>query len=467
MNHDSVILINLLKEFCLKHICSTEDFAKAEAAVLDGLFLMLADAFGKALEEFDSALASEHDKSWRVKDKRHRTILTEFGDVAFTRRIYIDECGKRRTLLDEVMALRQRKRLSPGAFEALAYLGGEIPYARAAKTLFRHCSTAVSAMTTMTTLREVGDLLETEATVSSHMLFECGVIPNAKSTSAELCIEADGVWVALQGKEKRNVEIKALSAYAGKENNQRIGCIHHAAIAPTKRFFEEGLTRVATHFRLERLKHVWAASDGGSWEKQLPEFLPFCKVTHSLDPWHLNKAIKAAWPDKKDSAVLFKLLYSKDIDGLIDVLRLRLDTGYGDAKKTGALLGYIENNYDSIVSKSPSMGTMESTIAHLYAARMKAFGGAWCIKGASDMARIRSYVFSGDDLPMPKSSQVFSAEEQKHREKAWVSIQTKQGLAAADVIESEGKGYEPPQGHMMPLSTASPSFAMFNPLIRE
>jgi len=42
---------------------------------------------------------------WRVKDTRPRAILTEFGEVAFSRRVYIDEFVDRRTYLDEILSL--------------------------------------------------------------------------------------------------------------------------------------------------------------------------------------------------------------------------------------------------------------------------------------------------------------------------------------------------------------------------
>ena len=129
---------------------------------------------------------------------RSRTLLTEFGDVTYRRRIYIDECGDRRTLLDEILAIRPRKRLSPGAFEALAYFGGEIPYARAAKTAFRHCQTTITAMTTLSTLREVGRLLEDKAKEDRRSLFEYGVLPDAPHSPETLFIKADGIWIPTQ-----------------------------------------------------------------------------------------------------------------------------------------------------------------------------------------------------------------------------------------------------------------------------
>ena len=454
MNHDTTQLHGLLVSFCLKRIASTEDFAKAEAAILDDLFVSLSKAMGDALEAFDEALLTEYAGQWKVKDRRSRSILTEFGDVSFTRRIYTDNCKERRTLLDEVLGLRQRKRLSPGAFEALAYFGGEIPYKRAAKTCFRHCRTKVSAMSTLETLREVGTLLEADADASRRSLFKEGLIPSAKSQASELCMEADGIWVASQDPHRQGIEIKAMCAYAGKKDNARIGCMHHGAVSSTARFFEEGIARMAAHFSLDKIDQVFCASDGGSWEKKAKEYLPLTDVCHSLDPWHLNRAIKVAWPDAKDNYVLFELLYKGDICALLEVLRLRCESGYGDKRKTQTLITYIENNYESICAKTPSMGTMESTNAHVYASRMKAFGGGWSQRGASDMARIRSYVFSGDDLLMPKREQVFSKKDIQRRNRVLLEICAKDAMGAGDVVQSEGKGYEPPQGHLLPLSSS-------------
>ncbi|GEM_PF-5552288 len=160
MHHDTASLRSSLVEFCLDRIARHEDFAKAETSALEDMLAELASAMSEALERFDTQLLAEKPDEWRVKDRRSRAILTEFGEVTFSRRVYIDEFEDRRTYLDEILSLRPRKRLSPGAFQALALFGAEIPYARAVKTLFRHCPQAVSAMTAMGTLREVGDLLE-------------------------------------------------------------------------------------------------------------------------------------------------------------------------------------------------------------------------------------------------------------------------------------------------------------------
>ena len=137
MQDDTAVLKSILAEFCLKRLVRFEDFGSAETSAHQDVLKILADAMSEALELFDDALFSEKPEGWRVKDSRPRAILTEFGEVAFTRRVYTDEFEDRRTYLDEIVALRPRKRLSPGAFQALAVFGSEIPYERAARVLFQ------------------------------------------------------------------------------------------------------------------------------------------------------------------------------------------------------------------------------------------------------------------------------------------------------------------------------------------
>ena len=458
--HDDTALKSILVDLCLDRITFFEDFESAETSSLQDVLKILADAMSEALEIFDERLFADRPKGWRVKDARPRAILTEFGEVAFTRRVYIDEFADRRTYLDEIVSLRPRKRLSPGAFRALALFGAEIPYERAASVLFRHCPDTVSAMTTMGTLRETGDLLEQAASRRRDDLFCKGLLPEARRQSEELCVEADGIWVALQNERTRGVEIKAMCAYEGKEEGKRIGCVHHALAGDPERFWEEGVAHLAGHYSLSSLKRCYMGSDGAGWCGSLSGYLHGPEIVHKLDPWHVNRAVKTAFPDPQDAAPLYDLLWSARIDELLEVLSSRLHTGYGDAAKTEALIGYIRNNRASIEASAPSMGTMEGTNAHLYAARMKVWGGAWSVQGASDMARIRAALASKETLPVPRREQTFKAKDRTRRS---AILDKRRYGSSYEMVRSDGKGYEPPAGHLMPLSTRQPFRAMFNP----
>jgi len=457
---DDTALKSMLVELCLDRIALFEDFEKTETRVLEDLLAALASAMSEALEAFDASLLADKPEGWRVKDTRSRAILTEFGEVAFYRRVYIDEFGDRRTYLDEILSLRPRKRLSPGASQALALFGSEIPYERAAHALFRHCPQKVSSMTTMSTLRETGDLLEEAAAKRRDDLFGKGLLPDASRESEEIRVEADGIWVARQRKRGRGIEIKAMCSYEGKKDGARVGCVHHALVGDPKRFWEEGVAHMAGHYSLSALKRCYTGSDGEGWCRKLSDHLHGPKIVHKLDPWHVNRAVKTAFPDPKDAAPLFDLLGAGKVDELLDVLSLRLETGLSDPAKTEALIGYIRNNRASIEAQVPTMGTMEGTCAHLYAARMKVWGGAWSVKGASDMARIRAAVFSGEALPVPQREQTFKLKDRRRRE----AIANKRRYAFSyEMVYSDGKGYEPPTGHLMPFSTRQQFLAMFGP----
>jgi len=461
MHDDTTLLKSILTKFCLERITRFEDFARVETSAHEDVLLTLADAMSDALEIFDAQLFSDRPEGWRVKDARSRSVLTEFGEVTFTRRIYLDEFGDRRSYLDEIVSLRPRKRLSPGAFGALALFGSEIPYERAAKMLFRHCSGDVSGMTTMGVLRETGDLLEVQAEARRRELFDEGLLPSASRMSEEIRVEADGIWVAMQRARGRGVEIKALCAYEDKNAGRRVGVVHHALVGAPKRFWEEGVAHLAGHYSLTSLKRCYTGSDGAKWCGALADHLHGPRIVHKLDPWHVNRAIKTAFPEPQDAAPLFEMLSAGRTDELLDVLRLRLDTGFGDEAKTRVLIGYIRNNRASIEADAPSMGTMEGTQAHVYAARMKVWGGAWSREGASDMARIRSTLASGDALPVPVREQAFRAKDRKRRS----AILEKQRYGFAyEMVRSDGKGYEPPSGHLMPFSGRQPFRGMFNPM---
>lgn len=459
MHDDTALLKSVLVELCLDRLTRSEDFKRAETSALEDALATLAEAMSEALERFDAGLLAERPEDWRVKDARPRSLLTEFGEVAFTRRVYLDECGARRTYLDEILSLRPRRRLSPGAFEALARFGAEIPYERAASVLFRHCADGVSGMTTMGVLRETGELLEAEAQRRRYHLFEEGLLPDAPRACEELRVEADGIWVARQRAKGRGIEVKALCAYEDKREGERVGCVHHGLVGDPKRFWEEGVARVGAHYSLDSLERCYTGSDGAPWCASLADYLHGPKVVHKLDPWHVNRAVKTAFPTPCDAAPLFELLGSRRIDALLEMLSSRVDSGFGEKAKTETLIGYLGNHRSSIEADAPSMGTMEGTNAHLYAARMKVWGGGWSAQGASDMARIRATLASGEALPTPAREQTLKDEGGRRRE----AVAQKRSESGYRMVLSEGKGYEPPAGHLMPLSTRQPFRAMFDP----
>ena len=439
MSYDTTLLRHELQKLCFNHLQENEDLAKTEPAVLDTVFCELREALAAAMQSMDEKLLLDKPLGWRVKDKRSRTLFTEFGKVTYSRRIYIDEFGMRRTSLDEILDIRKGRRLSANAFSVLSRFASDIPYARSAELFCRHAHDLLSANAVMDTLRELGDLLKERDEERRFHLFDEGVAPQAQEEVKEICVEADGIWIHLQKEPARNVEIKAFCAYAGKEEGNRKGVVHHACVGAPNVFSEQAVAKMASKYALEKLDTVHLGTDGGAWCKTLSDYIKGPRIVHHLDPWHVNRLIEEAFPLKTTRNRVFDYLHAGDVGGLIGYLKEKSQQHTKTQDKVRKLLTYIRHNKGSIAKDGPSLGTMEGTNAHVYAARMKVWGGGWSRKGASDMARVRSTIASGEELPMPKTEIVFARQEQRRRDALRSARETKMSYT---IVEADGKGYE-------------------------
>jgi len=110
-------------------------------ALEKGIYRAMNEATRRLLEaacrHLDEQLLEQRDKRrLETIHKKARTVLTPFGAVTIERRYYADrETGQGRYLLDEVLGLEQRQRLSPWLRQIAAALAVEMPYHRAAEVL--------------------------------------------------------------------------------------------------------------------------------------------------------------------------------------------------------------------------------------------------------------------------------------------------------------------------------------------
>jgi len=451
MEYDSVLLREILGRLCLHHLCRTEDLAASEPAILDDIYRELRHAMSDAINAFDENMVIEKPLGWSIKDKRSRTLFTEFGEVTYSRRVYIDEYDDRRYLTDEVLDICPRRYISANAFSIVTGFASDIPYARAAALLCRHTGSAITASAVMGCLRKTGEMLKEQDEKRRRHLFDEGVCPTGDFSAKNISAEADGVWVHLQKDKNRLAEIKAFCAYEGKVEGKRQNTVHHGAITDPTTFSEQAVAKLASRFSLPDIDCVYYSSDGESWCKAVPDFIKGPDILASLDPWHLNKMIDAAFPVRATRNRVYGYLKNSDTCGLMDFLKTKSEQKTKGQDKVRALYKYVNNNNKALIDNSgPSLGTMEGTVAHVYAARMKIWGGGWSRRGASDMARIRSTLFSGEKLPCPHQRTQLSKPEIQRRERM---MKSRFENVKYDIILREGKGYEMPRGSVMAYSS--------------
>lgn len=359
--------VDTLSELFYKNLTDTEDFSKhLEHCRTTGEFIIRA-AFIDNLRRFDDELRGEVPKSWSLVDYRERTIITLFGKITYKRRIYLDEYGNTRNLLDEVLGITAYQRLTADAFSWIVYQAANISFAKTAKAFKDKTGTKITRQTVMRCVHKAGRLLE------EHF----GQAGASRISTPVLFFETDGFWVDLQTptknkkrlprrthKEqflKKSMEMKVFVAYGGKVDGKRMGATHWASNAKPEEFFSECIRHVKGVYDIDESRYLMFGSDGAGWCKNnsIEEYLSEdTEVLSRLDVYHVNQKVYRAFKSEEDRSVYLDFLYKKDFDGFFTALDERMVQEPEDERleKRHELRCYIENNLDWL--KQPSLSRM-------------------------------------------------------------------------------------------------------------
>ena len=410
----------------------------------------IAAAMADALERLDARLCSSLPEGARVHDRRGRSLATMAGDLSFAwTRVRLAD-GSTAVPLAEALDLPHGCRVSPAASSYLVAAGAEVSYARAAALLAMSRGSEVSAVTVMHALRCAGELCAEEDEAAARDLYERGVLPGGEEACGELCLEADGTWFSVQapGDGPRRLEVKAVVAYAGKEARggrvRRVGCARHAMVGPAGEFMPQAVAAVGRRYDLSKVRRVHVGADGEGWCLAAGEWLPGAEAVPHLDPFHVNRAVLSCFPDPRMGWAVLDCLWDagqREAAALIDAAA---ELGEARPERAARVSAYLRGNMPFLGVPGPSLGTMESENQHLYGVRMDSFPCAWSVRGASDMARLRSRLHSGVAVPRMTRERSETRRRRAARERRELRALESQGLPAAKVVQSVGEGWEPP-----------------------
>lgn len=137
-------------------LAEAADFAEFEQRAMQIGFEVMSSAMPAALQRRDDELADRRPAGCTVHDRKDRTVLAECGQVSFTRRVYRDAHGRQFALLDEILGLKPRARISPGAFEMVLADVMCDSFGRAAEILCRHTRCSLSKVAVQAIVRQAG-----------------------------------------------------------------------------------------------------------------------------------------------------------------------------------------------------------------------------------------------------------------------------------------------------------------------
>jgi hypothetical protein len=276
------IISQIAEEFIknlVKSLAEGGNFSEIERKVTQEIAKCAAEVTGAYLEHLDQSIAA--DKSGRQKagyiiERRgdERKLLTQFGEVSYRRTYYKKAAGGYEYLVDSVIEIDSRARISKGLGLSLANAAKDMSYAKASSHISQKM---VSRQTVMSRVRE-SELKTAEI--------------DGLRRVPELHIDADEAHVTLRGGKKS--EVPLISVYEGIERRgKRSYCknvFHISEYGKTPDdLWEQALYEIERRYDLTGTR-IYLHGDGGTWIQTGLEWLP--GAVFVLDKYHKNKAIK-------------------------------------------------------------------------------------------------------------------------------------------------------------------------------
>lgn len=434
------------------------------------------DLTKEILEKYDQHLHETRNKAeFRDKGCRRSTIKTVYGEVSYERHVYQmrDEYGISHCvyLLDKNLNLNRIGLISENYVELLISSITEMSYRNCAEKVSETTGLPISHTGVWNVIQTLGEKLEND----EKELVETGKQERIRGEreAPVLFEEADGVWLNLQGKDRKRrhfpkAEMKAAIAYDGwvKEGSGRYsldGKVVTAGFDKASDFQKIREAMIASEYNLDEVQMRFLNGDGASWIKKVKDK----ETVFQLDPFHRNKSIRENLSHKKAICDVMELLENEQIEEMFEYLTIYKDslTDDSEIEKADVLIRYFTANREGLlpyqkrgleIPECPegliykNMGTMENHIWSIIARRMKHNHTSWSIRGGNHLAKILAKKCSGKLYEITEQLRIPVFEEEK--------IEEIKGdiLHAGQVRKKIGSGYTyPVVGHIVGLDTGN------------
>lgn len=352
------------------------------------------------LERLDEQLMEGRGEGLREVGCRGRWVTTLFGDIRVRRRMYRDEGGRYRYLMDEAIGLRKGCQSSSKVEALSTYLSTHLPFGRCEEVLRVLVPGGISHTTIHRLVGRIVDgYIEEEAREVAEV-FEDGVVPESEGrVVTPLLVEGDGVSIGLQREAERRGEVKVAIAYEGwepigKDRYRLKEKTSYTGMMAGREFWESFSVLLAKRYDLGQIEQIIVGGDGSEWVKEGAEMLG---GIYQLDRFHLLRALRRGLRDDQVGPV-YEACVVGDVAKADELLRQAQGEAKGEAaKRIAELRGYILNNADGLRDYRlevgyqeglRGLGTIESNIDKLVASRMKKRGMSWTKRGGDRMARL-------------------------------------------------------------------------------
>lgn len=395
------------------------------------------------LESYDKKIMKSRDKKkYRHKGLRKNTIKTIMGEVEYRRAMYeMEENGICKTvyLLDEKLHINVNGKVSENLIEKVMEIVPITDAYRKAETVLKETTNTTLSFEWIRKLTlDVGDKIATREKEERKLMSKGQLVSELKQITA-LFEEADGLWINLQGKDRKarldkqkekckkenkefnpkqkvKTELKLHVMYEGwKKDDKRHSLVNKQCIAgimKPKEIKELRDARVYEQYDEKNIKLRVMNGDGAKWTRGITAK----GGIYQKDQFHIMQEIVRDVP-KEYQNIIKELINTKQyekIQSAIEGLKYEDGGEYETIKKLNKLQSYLSSGlerYQDLVEvpeaaegiEYRNMGTQESQIFSKLKKRFCSGRKAFSEHGANALAKIcvLSEKFSLEDIETP------------------------------------------------------------------
>jgi len=360
--------------------------------------------YGELLQAVDDGIQEVVPEGWENTGREKRQLTTCLGTVQFKRRVYKDETGRRRKLLDEIVGLEKYSRYSLSVMQKGCFLASELAYREAADVLGWLIGDYISHSAIGRMVRQVGENYQTEEEAQREGIFEEGKDLEPGGIPAKILYgESDGVWISLQREAKRKTEVRVGILYTGKK---AVGVGRKALenkvpvtkIVKNSQEWQETLLKTAyTHYDLSNTKQMMVGGDGNRWVRQSFDMLGL-STEFVLDRYHLYREARRAFGFTSQTENWIRQICEEGLESVMpEMLQAMSQAPPKAAQKMRKFLQYLINNRDGLLdpdcrthlkARVSNLGAIEGNVDKLVVRRLKGRGRSWRIEGAKAMLAV-------------------------------------------------------------------------------
>ena len=360
--------------------------------------------YGEFLQAIDDGIREVVPETWENTGREKRQMTTCLGTVQFKRRVYQDETGKRRKLLDEIVGLEKYSRYSLSVMQKGCYLASELAYREAGDVLGWLIGDYISHSAIGRMVREVGGHYQAEEESQREQIFEGeeGIEPG-EIPAKMLYGESDGVWISLQREAEQKTEVRVAILYTGKK---AIGVGRKALenkvtvtkIVKNSQEWQETLLKTAyAHYDLSNTKQMMVGGDGNRWVRQSFDMLRL-PTEFVLDRYHLYREARRAFGFTRQTENWIRQICEEGLEAVMpEMLQALAKASPKVAQRMQKFIKYLINNKNGLLDpdcrahikfRVSNLGAIEGNVDKLVVRRLKGRGRSWRIEGAKAMLAI-------------------------------------------------------------------------------